>query len=166
MHKHYTKFGEGPLTFTQVIVRKRNYGRTDVWRTDGRQGQPMWYSATILWLGIKVWPFHKRVNPRSPLFFKLYLAHVPHAAIGPLVPEKIFAGFYLGFIWVWWPSWSCDQMRWRNFLSPTHWGSIWNLSLIGPVVSEKTFEECGWQITDGWRRKPVYTINSRMSLKA
>ena len=25
----YTEFGENPLTFTQVIVRKRKYGRTE-----------------------------------------------------------------------------------------------------------------------------------------
>ena len=35
------------------------------------------------------------------------------------------------------------------FVPPFHGGSIWNLSLIGQVVSEeKMFKECGWQ-TDG-----------------
>ena len=33
----------------------------------------------------------------------------------------------------------------QTFIPPIHWGSIWNLALIGQVVSEKkTFEECGW----------------------
>ena len=37
----------------------------------------------------------------------------------------------------------------QTFVPPAHEGSIWNLALIGPVVSEeKTFDECGQQ-TDG-----------------
>ena len=37
---------------------------------------------------------------------------------------------------------------WTNFLPPSHWGSIWNLALTDPAVSEKMFEECGRQTTD------------------
>ena len=36
--------------------------------------------------------------------------------ISPLVPEKIFKGFY--HIWTWWPSWSCDQHHVNKFPSP------------------------------------------------
>ena len=37
----HTEFDENPLTFTQFIVRKRKYGRTDDRRMDGRtHGQP------------------------------------------------------------------------------------------------------------------------------
>ena len=35
IHAH-TKSGENPLTFTQVIIRKRKNGWTDVWGTDER----------------------------------------------------------------------------------------------------------------------------------
>ena len=47
-----------------------------------------------------------------------------------------------------------------------HEGSIWNLALMGPVVSEeKTYDECG-QWTDGrWMKEPAYTVSSPMSLK-
>ena len=39
-----TKFGENPLMFTQVIIRKRNTDRhMDVWLTDGQQG---WQNAS------------------------------------------------------------------------------------------------------------------------
>ena len=33
----------------------------------------------------------------------------------------------------------------QTFVPPSHRGSIWNLTLIGSVVSEKMFEECGWR---------------------
>ena len=47
---------------------------------------------------------------------------------------------------------------WINFRAPSHSGSIWNLALIGPVISEeKMFEGSG-------RRMPAYTINSPLSL--
>ena len=32
----HTKFGENQLTFTQVIVRKRKYGHTELRQADGR----------------------------------------------------------------------------------------------------------------------------------
>ena len=34
----------------------------------------------------------------------------------------------------------------QTIVAPSHRSSIWNLTLIGPVVSEeKMFQECGWQ---------------------
>ena len=37
----------------------------------------------------------------------------------------------------------------QNFVPPPHGGSIWNLDLIGPAVSEeKMFEECGRRTDD------------------
>ena len=33
----------------------------------------------------------------------------------------------------------------QTFVPPSHRNSIWNLTLIGPVVSEKIFKECGRQ---------------------
>ena len=53
-----------------------------------------------------------------------------------------------------------------NFL-PSHWGSIWNLALIGPAVLEKIFENGGR--TDRRRQTTMdhgYTISSPMSLMA
>ena len=41
----------------------------------------------------------------------------------------------------------------QAFVSPTHWGSIWNVALVGPVLFEdKTFKEFSlyeWQVTPG-----------------
>ena len=43
----HTKFGENPLMFTQVIIRKQKNGWTDVRRTDGRtHGRPTWNHNT------------------------------------------------------------------------------------------------------------------------
>ena len=35
----------------------------------------------------------------------------------------------------------------QTFLTPPHGGSIWNLTLIGPVISEEMFKECGRRTT-------------------
>ena len=50
----------------------------------------------------------------------------------------------------------------------SHWGSIWNLALIGQAVLEKKiFENGGWQTDDDRRTTDHgYTISSPMSLKA
>ena len=61
--------------------------------------------------------------------------------IGPAVPlKKIFEGFlpYMGMtaILVMWPG-----PHMQTFVPPSHGGSTWNLTSIGPVVPEKkTFE--------------------------
>ena len=51
----------------------------------------------------------------------------------------------------------------QTFFPPSHRSSIWNLILIGPVVSEeKMFKECG-------RRKKTYTTDDddvRRTMKA
>ena len=36
----------------------------------------------------------------------------------------------------------------QTFVPPSHWGSIWNLALIGPVVLEKKIFENGGLKTD------------------
>ena len=54
----------------------------------------------------------------------------------------------------------------QTFIPPSHWGSTWNMALIGPVVSEKMFEECEQRMLMDGRRTPAYTISSPMSLKA
>ena len=56
----------------------------------------------------------------------------------------------------------------QTFAPPSHWGSRWNLALIGTAVSEaKMFGECGQRTDDdGWTTEPAYTISSPMSLKA
>ena len=47
---------------------------------------------------------------------------------------------YMGVvaILVMWP-----RPREQTFVPPSHWGSIWNLALISPVVLEKIFENGG-----------------------
>ena len=66
---------------------------------------------------------------------------------------------YMGVvaILVMWP-----RPRKQTFVPPSHWGSIWNLALIGQAVMEKKiFENGGRRTTDHG-----YTISSPMSLKA
>ena len=51
---------------------------------------------------------------------------------------------YIAAILVMWPG-PFEQ----TFVLPSHRSSIWNLTLIGPVVSEeKMFKVCGWQTYD------------------
>ena len=33
----------------------------------------------------------------------------------------------------------------QTFVPPSHWCSIWNLTMIGQAVSEEMFKECGWR---------------------
>ena len=72
-----------------------------------------------------------------------------HKVIGSLgLEKKFFEGLlpYIGVaaILVMW-----SRLREQTFVLPSHWGSIWNLALIGQVVLEKKiFENGGWQ-TDG-----------------
>ena len=74
-----------------------------------------------------------------------------HKVIGPLVLEKIFEGFlpYMGVvaISVKWP-----RPREQTLVLPFHWGSMWNLALIGQAVLEKKmFENGGRRMDDGPR---------------
>ena len=44
----------------------------------------------------------------------------------------------------------------QTFVLPSHGGSIWNLTLIGPAVSEdKMFKECGRRM-DRWHTMEAY----------
>ena len=61
-------------------------------------------------------------------------------------------------ILVMWPR--CPE---QTFVPPTHGGSIWNLTSIGPVVLEKKIFENGGLTTE---TENAYTISSPMSLKA
>ena len=56
----------------------------------------------------------------------------------------------------------------QTFVPPTQGGSIWNLSSIGPVISEeKMFENVDTHTHTYIRTtEPTYTISSPMSLKA
>ena len=70
-----------------------------------------------------------------------------YKVIGPLVLEKIFEEFLpymaVAAILVMWPI-----PREQTFVPPSHWGSIWNLALIGQAVLEKQIFENGGR-TDG-----------------
>ena len=47
----------------------------------------------------------------------------------------------------------------QTFVSPSHGGPIWNLTLIGQVVSEeKMFLEWTTMMTDGWTMEPAYIV--------
>ena len=50
-------------------------------------------------------------------------------------------------ILVMWPT-----PREQTFVPPSHWGSIWNLALIGPAVLKKIFENGGRRMNDDGRR--------------
>ena len=101
----------------------------------------------------KIWPCCKvvKINLGSS-FEQTIMGPSPqcyilsHKVIGPLVLEKkIFEGFlpYMGVvaILVMWP-----RPPQTNFCSPSNWGSICNLALIGQVVLEKIFENGGWRM--------------------
>ena len=71
----HTKFGENPLMFTQVIIRKRKTdGRTQDGRTDGRTDtrtsnvKPK-YTATIVWRGIKTSSYFIRLRCSTSQYF-------------------------------------------------------------------------------------------------
>ena len=53
--------------------------------------------------------------------------------------EKFFNGF--GNIWVWQPSWSCDQVNCNKFMSPFPSRLQLNSALTGQVISEKMMFE-------------------------
>ena len=54
----------------------------------------------------------------------------------------------------------------QTFIPPSQGGSTWNLASIGPVVSEKMFENVDntYIHMNGWQR-PTYPISSPMSLR-
>ena len=63
--------------------------------------------------------------------------------------KKIFEGFlpYKGVAAILVMS---PRPREQLFVRPSHWGSKWNLALIGPAVLEKIFENGGRRMD--WRR--------------
>ena len=85
--------------------------------------------------------FSKFIGPMSPM---------PHIK-SPLwlCRRRFLKGFY--HVRAWWPAWSCDQdapsnfcLHHLTFVALAYGGSIWNLVLIGPKVSdERMFEDCG-----------------------
>ena len=80
--------------------------------------------------------------------------------IGPLLPEKIFEGFFTIY-----GSYDPDSANKHSF-PPTHRGSTQNLALIGRAVTEKNmFEHCVQRRTDGRTPDHGYTISSSMSLR-
>ena len=70
------------------------------------------------------------------------MLHTKPWATGPFLPEKMILKRFVPYIGV-----AAILIKWprcggQTFILSTHWGSIWNLALIGQVVSEeKTSEE-------------------------
>ena len=107
---------------------------------------------------------------------KLWLAQAPNATYqvswqSATGSGEDFWSFYL--IWAWLPSWSCDldPPYKQTFLPPSHGCSTWNLTSIGPVVSEKKmFENVDRQQTTDDRLQTTtteasHTISSPVSLR-
>ena len=74
--------------------------------------------------------------------------YIPSQVIGPLVLEKKISEGFLPYMGV-----AANLVIWpgpskQTFVPPTHWGSIWNLALIGQVLLEKKTFENGGQQTD------------------
>ena len=82
-----------------------------------------------------------------------------------MVLKKILEWFltYMGVeaTLVMWPG-----PREQTFVLPSHWGSTWNLALIGSAVLEKKTSENGGRMDTGRTTEHAYTISSPMSLKA
>ena len=104
------------------------------------------FEVLPVWVYVKKLNFPKKKKKRSRStqgyhFFNFNLAHVPNAAYQ--APGSLANWFQRKFLWTRWPSWSSDydvnQMP-QTFIPLAHGGSIWNLALIGLVVSEKTFK--------------------------
>ena len=54
----------------------------------------------------------------------------------------------------------------QTFVPPSHRSSIWNLTLIGPVVSEKMFTECGRQTTTYDGRTTAAYLSHKLTIWA
>ena len=84
-------------------------------------------------------------STRAPDVYTKFQGHWPFGS-----REENFLRFLpcmgMGAILVMWP-WTFEQ----TFVPPSHESSIWNLTLIGPVVSEeKMFKECGRRTTEAY----------------
>ena len=102
------------------------------------QGQP----RVIIWTTLIVLPYTM-----------LHTMFQDHWSIGSREEEFLRFLPYMGMvaILVMWPR------PFEQFFVPlTPGGYIWNLVTIGPVVSE----EKSFEIIDGWRTEPAYTISS------
>ena len=111
----------------------------------------------------QIWHWSK-VNPGSP-FEQTWLQY---SSAWCYIPSFNNIGqskedFY--HIWAWWLSWSCDQDHLSKLSLPHAKKAPCGIWLIGPVVSEKMFEECGrrWWTTDYGR--PAYHISLLINLR-
>ena len=104
---------------------------------------PIGVYVTNLGLSVK-----RSRSKQGHYFFKFHVARVRNTAYQALWSLALW--FQKRSFWVFIIYGHDDHLdhvtkMWRtNFRSPGHEGTIWNLALIGQVVSEeKTFEECG-----------------------
>ena len=61
-------------------------------------------------------------------------------------------------ILVMWP-----RRREQTLVPPSHWGPVWNLALIGPVVLEKKIFENGGRTVDGQRTDDGPWLNYKLT---
>ena len=120
-------------------------------------------------IGDQIWPCCKicKGQPRVIIWANLVVLEHPmihtkfqgHRPFGSREEDFLRFLAYMGMaaILVMWPG-PFEQ----TFVPPSHRSSIWNLTLIGPVVSEeKMFKECERRtMYDGRRRRPTYPISS------
>ena len=111
------------------------------------QGQP----RVIIWTN--------QGGPKSPILHTKPQGHW-HFGSGEENLLRVFTiygrGGHLGHV---------TQTSEQTFILLSHWGSIWNLALVGQVILEKKIFENGGQQTDGRRGTDHgYTISSPMSL--
>ena len=107
------------------------------------QGQP----RVIIWANLVV--------PEHPMLHTMFQSHRP---FGPRKEDFLRFLPYMGMvaILVMWPG-PFEQ----TFVPPAHRSSIWNLTLIVPVVSEeKMFKQCG-----RWRRKTEAYLSYKLISK-
>ena len=67
------------------------------------------------------------------------MLHTKSQGYQPSGSGEYFKVFFY-HIWVWWPSWSCDQDHLNKLLFPHPKKSPYEMCSIGPPVSEEMFE--------------------------
>ena len=120
----------------------------------------------------QIWPCRKIGQDQPRIIIWRNLVQLEHPMLhtkfqgrrsfGPGGEDFLRCLSYMGMaaILVIWPG----PFEQKTFVPPSRRSSIWNLTLIDPVVSEeKIFKECGRRrTTTGGRRRPTYPISSRL----
>ena len=105
----------------------------------------------------QIWPCHKigQCQPKVIIWTELVILehpimHTKFRVNGLLVTEKKFLKV-LSYM-----AMAVSLVMWsgpfeQTFVLPSHWGSTWNLALVGPAVPKKIFENDGRRRRRRWR---------------